>query len=525
MDKSSEAKQELVHAMQDNAWQRLSPIALLYFSVSIVRGLFSNIIYLIPAFAFAYSSVRDHPVITIAAILALLGALLVGAFCSFQVYRFRLSENHLEIRSGIIKKTHVNLPFARIQNVRLEQPLYYRLTGFACLELDTAGSAKQEAKLVALPLALAEQLKQQILGQVTHSDVGKAPVTEAQYGHTTHTTTAPDEHMLNQRSLTDLVIHGLTSNRIWLFLGGLAPFYNTITEEISDTVGSLGIDLKEWFNLGSHSVWQVSLYALSLTLLILLIMVSFSVLGSIISFYGFTLSKVENRYIRRSGLLTKHEVSMPLSRLQLVIQKQDWLDVLLGRMNLNLEQSHAQGKNSEPSGANNKIIIPSITSEQSKALTDDMFPDNQLFSINFLPISHFYLVRYIGYLLLPLLCLTQSFAFYQQNANLSAVLLLLFILASGLVYMRWRRWGVAYDEKYIYVRRGVLGLDYYCFPAFKVQQSQFKQSLMMKKRQLASAKFVLACGSITLPMLPESMAYEVINGCLHQVGSTERSWM
>jgi putative membrane protein len=525
MDKSNEAKQELVHAMEENAWQRLSPIALLYFSVSIVRELFSNIIYLIPAFAFAYSSVRDHPLVTIAAILALLGALLAGAFWRFQVYRFRLSENNLEIRSGIIKKTHLNLPFARIQNVKLEQPLYYRLTDFACLQLDTAGSAKQEAKLVALPLALAEQLKQKILGQVAPSQASKVPLTEEQSGHTTNTKTDPEERILNQRSLTDLVIHGITSNRIWLFLGGLAPFYNTITEEISDNVGSLGIDLKEWFNLDSHTVWQVSLYALSLTLLILLLMVSLSVIGSIISFYGFTLSKVENRYIRRSGLLTKHEVTMPLSRLQLVIQKQDWLDVLLGRINLNLEQSNAQVKNSDPSGANNKIIIPSITPEQSRALTDDMFPDNKLFGLDFSPISHFYLVRYIGYLLLPLLCLTQSFALYQQNANLSGILLLLFTLASGLVYLRWRRWGVAYDEQYIYVRRGGLGLNYYCFPAFKVQQSQFKQSLMMKKRRLASAKFVLACGSITLPMLPESMAYEVINGCLHQVESSERSWM
>ncbi|MFQ3197605.1 MAG: putative membrane protein [Paraglaciecola sp.] len=525
MDKSNNAKQGLVHAMEENAWQRLSPIALLYFSVSILRGLFSNIIYLIPAFAFAYSSFREHPLISMAAILAFLGFFLVSVFWSFQVYRFRLSKDDLEIRSGIIKKTHINLPFARIQNVRLEQPIYYRITGFACLQLDTAGSAKQEAKLVALPLALAEQLKQQILGQVLHNKRSRASLTEEQSDHKTNSKTLPQERILNQRSLTDLVIHGITSNRIWIFLGGLVPFYDNIVQKISDSVSGLGIDLNEFFNLDSHSVWQVSLYALSVILLIVFIVVSLSVMGAIISFYGFTLSKVENRYIRRSGLLTKHEVTMPLSRLQLVIQKQDWLDVLLGRINLNLEQSNSQVSNSEHSAANKKIIIPSITPQQSKILIEDMFPQNQLFNVNFLPISHFYLVRYIGYFLLPIFCLTQCFALYHQNFNLSGILLLLFTLASGLVYLRWRRWGVAYDEQYIYIRRGLLGLDYYCFPAFKVQQSQFKQSLMMKKRQLASAKFILACGSMTLPMLPQLMAYKVINGCLHQVKSTKRSWM
>jgi len=38
-------------------------------------------------------------------------------------------------------------------------------------------------------------------------------------------------------------------------------------------------------------------------------MMLFSVTGAIFSFYGYTLSKVEGRYIRRSGLFTKHEVS------------------------------------------------------------------------------------------------------------------------------------------------------------------------------------------------------------------------
>ncbi|MDP5041088.1 MAG: PH domain-containing protein, partial [Paraglaciecola sp.] len=147
MHKSSHEHQPVA-----NDWQKLSPIAIVSFVMKIIRGVFANIVYLIPALAYSYSNIIAYPYIWLPILLISFTALLLGAFWSFQVYRFRLSDNVLEIRSGLFRKKHVNLPFERIQNVKIEQPLYYRLTGYACLQLDTAGSAKQEAQLVALPL-------------------------------------------------------------------------------------------------------------------------------------------------------------------------------------------------------------------------------------------------------------------------------------------------------------------------------------------------------------------------------------
>jgi putative membrane protein len=509
----------------DNPWQKLSPIAIVYFAMKIIRGALGNIVYLIPALAYSYSSIMSHPLIWLPAILVLFSLLLFGAFWSFQVYRFRLSKKVLEIRSGIFSKKHLNLPFERIQNVKIEQPIYYRLTGFACLQLDTAGSAKQEANLVALPLMLAEQLKQQIL-DVTPEQKDQG---DSEYSNLNTkdlaANPAPKEQIINERSVADLVLHGITNNRIWILLGGLAPFYDDIAAKLNQGLQTYGINLKQMFSLQTHSMFQVGLYVLSLTFVIMFILMLFSVTGAIISYYGFTLSKTGNRYIRRSGLFTKHEVSMPLSRLQIVIQKQDWLDVVLKRVNLKLEQMNAQLKHVDPSAANNKILVPSITAQQSQTLIKDIYPDNQLFTIAFSPISAYYLVRYIGYFLFPLFCVFAGLAMVNQKFTLAALGLGVFLLLSVLVYLRWRRWGYAFDDNFIYLRRGVLGVDYYCFPAFKVQQCHFKQSVMMKKRQLATNTYVLASGSITLPMLPESLALRLIDRCLYQVESSQRSWM
>jgi putative membrane protein len=77
----------------------------------------------------------------------------------------------------------------------------------------------------------------------------------------------------------------------------------------------------------------------------------------------------------------------------------------------------------------------------------------------------------------------------------------------------------------VYIRKGLIGVDYYCFPTYKLQQTQFKQNLLMKKRQLASVKFILASGSLKVPLISQKLAYELIDEGLYQVESSQKSWM
>jgi putative membrane protein len=522
---------ETLHSLDD--WQVLSPVAILYFAASIFKHLFGNIIYIVPALALSYKSVLEHPFIWLPGILVGFVLLTLFAFASFKVYRYRLTEDNIEIRSGIFSKKHLNLPFSRVQNVKIEQPIYYRFTGHACLQLDTAGSAKNEAKLVAIKLEFAQHLKTRIQSQVqndaidTHQDNMHADAAEMLSGSAK--SQDQQEVVLNKRKLSDLVIHGITSNRIWILLGGLAPFYDNIFESIGEWLTTLGIDLTELFSLETHSLLEVGLYALSLTMLVVLVLVGFSVIGAIISFYGYTLSKLDDKYIRRSGLFTKHEVSMGLSRLQMVVQKQDWLDMLLKRINLKFEQSNSFANNLNTSAASSKIIVPSIKPNECRALIDDAYPGNILNTLicndSFEAISKRFIIRNILYVLLPLWLIVTSGTLMNDQFMISALVSVLFVALCGLVVLRWKRWGIARDEKFVYLRKGLIGVDYYCFPTYKLQQTQFQQNLLMKKRQLATVKFVLASGSLKVPMIDENLAYTLINEGLFKVESCQKSWM
>ena len=498
-------------------WQKLSPIAIAYFAAKGIKVVANNILYLIPALAFSYSSIAQNSQIWIPAILVLLSLITTFSVLSYIFYQYRLFNQQVEIRSGILFKKYVNLPFSKIQNVTLEQPFYYRLLDCCCVELDTAGSFKQEAKIVALPLSYAEIVKREILkyAQDTQNNNETEPSIDA---------IDSAEKVINTRSINDLIIHGITNNRVWIIVGAMAPFYETLLDKVVSVLESAGIDLKQLFDSQTHALWQMILLGISILVLVMFCMALISVAGSIAVFYRFTLSKLDDRYIRRSGLITLQEVSMRLSRLQLVVKKQDWLDLLLKRINLELRQNNSGVVHQNEMANSNKIVVPSVNSAQCEEIVNDALPTNQLASISFSPISKRFILRQIIVLIAPI-CLLCLGLFYLRQADTLLLCIVYSALASSLIYCRWRRWGFAIDDEFIYIRKGLFGVDYYCFPIYKVQQTEFMQSALMKARHLASVKMILASGPLTLPFVPENIAIQFIDRTLFKVESDQRSWM
>jgi len=517
-----------IQAIQDlqntQDWQRISPIAILYFLVKFIVGILSNIVVLLPMLYLGYDNLMAHPHLFAPIALGLLAVILTSTLLSFYFFQYRLNQDHIEIRSGVISKKYVNLPFAKIQNVKLEQPVYYRPFGFTCLQLDTAGSAKQEAKVVALKTDFAEQLKKEILAQ--HQAVNSASsdnIDETESNSATHEHV--DEVILNTRSIPDLIIHGLTNNRIWIFLGGLAPFFDDFGNYIIEFFQGLGIDLEKILTFADKPMWQIGLYALTLTFIILLPFTLFSIAGSIITFYNYTLSKVGDRYIRRSGLLTKYEVIMRLARLQMVVRQQDWLDVLLKRINLKFEQSNSAVNQFQAGAQNSRIIVPSINSGECLALINDVYPEHQMMDINYQRISKRFLLRNLGFILTPIFMALSILFITIGNAKIISLIAPVYLCISLLIYMRWVRWGYAKDDNFIYIRKGYFGVDYYCFPIYKTQQVQFKQSWFQQRHQLCTIRIVLAAGAQDIPFIVENDGYQLLDNALYQVESSRKSWM
>ena len=547
-----------------DAWQRLSIIAILYFSARNIKNSAQGLIYIIPALAIGSNvlSKLNSPEAYIA--IGTLVSLAVGSgLISFFMYTFRVHNQHVEIQTGVFQRRYTNLPFWRIQNVKIEHPFYYRPFGYALVVLDTAGSGKEEANIVAVPVSYANALRKQVLAEKkkeeyssAHSSLNlnespnESSVQSSVQGSSDHLSSdnraarfgvlagdmqkgdmlendsvESDEEVLNTRSIGDIVIHGITNNRVWIILGAAAPFYDDAIGLVSDWLADKGLQLNQIVGEQTVAWWQFGLYAFVILMMIMAAMALLSVGGALFTFYGYTLSRSDDRYIRRSGLLNKQEVSMRASRIQMITAKQDWLDKILKRVNLYFEQNSTAGQQVQELMSPNKLIVPSVTEQEAVELSQEVMPDCQLHRDDYLGVSKRFILHWlIVAWSVPILAL---FVVGIVSSQLDIVLGSIGLLVAGglLLTLRWWRWGIAADGKYVYVRRGRIGVDYLCFEPYKIQQVIVKQSVFMRRHKLASIKFVLASGSVTVPFLPEHYVKALADSVLYEVESTRKSWM
>ncbi|MED5424917.1 MAG: PH domain-containing protein [Pseudomonadota bacterium] len=521
-------------------WQRLSLISILYFTIRNFTNSAQVLIYTIPALAISFN-IWDNllsPEVLIGAGILFLSTSVSGVI-SFLMYKFRVHNQHVEIHHGVFQRRYTNLPLWRIQNVKIERPFYYRPFGYALVVLDTAGSGKEEAKIVAVPEDYAEALKKQVLYEKALHDEGdldclpnedlsdeqsssfSTPRTRTKAIDSSHS----NEEVLNRRSVKDIIIHGITNNRVWIILGAAAPFYDDVFGLVSEWLADKGLQLNQLVGEQTVAWWQFGLYAFVILTMLMALVALLSVGGALFTFYGYTLSRTGDRYIRRSGLLNKLEVSMRASRIQMITAKQDWLDKILKRVNLYFEQNSTAGQQMQELMSPNKLIVPSVTEDEAFALSQEVMPGCDLRGQDYQTISK----RFITFWLLAgwTLPFITFFTIGAVSSHLDIMLgsLVVFSAVSLLLTLRWWRWGIAYDSKYVYIRRGRIGIDYQCFEPYKAQQVIVKQSVFMKRRKQATVKFVLASGAVTVPFLPEDYVNKLADSVLFEVESTRRSWM
>ncbi len=95
----------------------------------------------------------------LAVVLIVLG---VSFFLSWRFHTFRITDEVVEVRSGVLFRTHRNARLDRIQGVNVNRPLIPRLVGAAKLEVSVAGQ-NANVQLVYLGSKLADGLRRDIL--------------------------------------------------------------------------------------------------------------------------------------------------------------------------------------------------------------------------------------------------------------------------------------------------------------------------------------------------------------------------
>lgn len=95
-------------------------------------------------------------------VLAIVALVCAGFWVAWRAHQFRITGEHVEVRKGIVFRTHRRAPLDRVQGVNLTRPFLPRLVGMAKLEVDGAGT-DANVPLEYLSTRRAEEVRADIL--------------------------------------------------------------------------------------------------------------------------------------------------------------------------------------------------------------------------------------------------------------------------------------------------------------------------------------------------------------------------
>ncbi len=298
--------------------------------------------------------------------LVAVGVLALVSIWQYFTYRFRIAEDWLEIRSGLLERSLRQIPFTRINNVALHQTLLHRVFGVAEVRLESAGGVKPEAEMRVLALADAEALEAIVRRGRRRAQAAQPDGTEA--------ADAPG-HVLLALDTADVIRVGLISNRGMILIGGafagISQFAGGALVDVLEDYGREAFGLVSTYGKG-HEVLAAAL----LVVMFLVVVRVFSIALALLQYSGFRLEEHGRRLTVERGLLTRTRTSTPRRRIQAWTLRETLLHRLFKRRTLEVATA-VMDNNADQQPRTLRELAPVATPEACDALVRHLAPRMQ----------------------------------------------------------------------------------------------------------------------------------------------------
>jgi putative membrane protein len=492
-------------------WQRTSPFAVLFFVGKIVRIIAQNAWQSI-APLFVYVSVSEEDLVTsiIYGGVALIAVIVIGSVLSWLFFRYQILDDSVLIRSGVVKKKQLDIKFDRIQGVNTQQNPVYRFLNLVTVTFDTAGSSGDEGNLPAVTREFANDLRKQI-GGAKKVDPG----TEADE--------EPDHELLLKLDWRDMIRIGLADRRALIVFALIGPLMEQMGDEIERYAERAVMSVAA--SATQIGVSNGILIAVGLVVALFLVFAFISIAAAFLRYHNFELF-LDRRTLRSNGgLLTRHEHSMDLEKIQTLRLQQGIVQTWLQRFTMTARQATSGRKQSRKK----MFTIPVVTAEQAGVLRPLLLPGEggrltqDPRQDTYLPVSKYYMrsrILFIG--LLPSLLFAALFT--GEFGPLGFIGLLWLPLVIVLSWRNWKRAGYAFDNDEIVRRSGLFGWRTVGLLFRKVQRVTVTQSRYQRRKDLASLKMYMASGTVSIPYIGLENAQQLRDFILYRVESSTRAW-
>ena len=552
------------------AWRRTSPFAIVFFVVSTAKGIFDGYGRLAASFGITAVLLRYRRYLPMGIALGML-TLIGVAVLRWWFFRYRIAEDRILIRGGIVKRTALDIPFDRVQGINVNRRLIERVAGLVTVVIDTPGTLAAEGHLPAVEPELADQLLRRVEAHRGLGVAGAAATESEEHTFRDEPSAAPGEpgdgsgqpgraerdvHVLQKLSVPDLVRMGLARPPALL----LAVFPIALGVRLDDWVKTLlGVFNTATTTVGGSGILAPALAAVGLGLALLIVGLVAGIGYKIVQNHGFTAWRDGTAFRSRAGLFTQRHVAVQIRKMQQLRLDQGLVFRWFRRYRLacpTVGGSLDQDGDETSGPAAEGLDIPFADGGVVEDLRSQVF-SREGRNLSLLPeagtftrVSPYYMraralrVCFVtlpaGVWILFILLYTwvyiktdiedswETFDPAQVLIDWGAVAAIwciaCILLAVPIAWQRWRRRGYMVDKDGLASRGGLIGYEVEASLFRKAQEVTVKQSPMQRRHGLATLDVGTACGSISIPYIDHDMACGLRDYILYKAESSHRPW-
>lgn len=399
----------------------------------------------------------------------------VFAVLKYFTFTYRLVSGELITKHGVLGRTQRHIPLSRVQDIRIEQRPLHRIFRVAEVHIQTAGGKGPEASLSVLSRTEADRLRAAVFEEMSRIK-----------GVDTEVRTQPPE-VVCKLSVPDLMLAGITSNQTASVLAILVVGWGLVDDFIGQEAYQRWIErtaasAAQWVEHAGQSGWIV--FAAGAVLLIIIGML-FSMAGSIVMFYGFTLSRAGEDLHRSYGLLTRRSSSLPRRRIQVLKIEETILRRLFKLVAIRADTAGSRNPQGEQDSGGRDVLVPIVARQKVPELLPVFFPDLGNGGEEWRRVSRRAIRR--GTVKGSALCaLLAAMFFSAQHKWLALWPLALLPLVYWVNVLNYRHLGYLHGDRYFRTRRGWLRRSTHIVPIRNLQVIVLRQTPFDRRHNVAS---------------------------------------
>ena len=390
------------------------------------------------------------------------GATIVLAMLAYEVAYYRrfeyvLTEDTLDISSGVISRREREIPYRRIQNVDVSRGVVQRAIGVAAVDLETAGGSSTEGSIRYVTPEEATRLQREVQRRKSGTDrpreTGKGAATDDAVAAGRDDAFAPDEEVLFAISPGELALVGALS-----FDGRL--------------IGLLAFLSSGSFPVLSSFLPETSAAAVTATAIVgvAALFIASWLLGAGVAFtnyYGFRLSRAGDELRYERGLFRRYSGSIPTEKVQTLRITDNPAKRALGYASLSIETAgYAPGQGTE---SGNQSAVPIAATERVYRLAHEIESfGTPEFRRPPKRIRWRYVIRY-AMVVGVLTGIAYGVNWYVSPSLPWYGVAALFLAAPPAAHLKWKHRGYWLGEDHLLTRNGFWGRTVAVVPYYRIQ--------------------------------------------------------